>query len=72
MEDKVRNSKSNINNNASEQIELKLTPEQLKTLSSKAKALSNGKLTIQIFDGEKRVGKMKAAECSYYSDTCCA
>ncbi len=72
MEDQGFNSKSNANNNTSEKIELKLTSDQLKTLSSNAKALSNGRLTIRIFDGEKLVGTMRAAECAYYSDTCCA
>jgi hypothetical protein len=72
MEDQGSSSRSNSSNKPSEQVQLKLTPEQLKILSSKAKALSDGKLTIQIFDGEKLVGQMKASECAYYSDTCCA
>jgi hypothetical protein len=52
-------------------IRLKLTPEQQKMLSSDAKALSSGKISIELFDNEKKIGLIKTFECSYYSDTCC-
>jgi hypothetical protein len=52
-------------------IKLELTPEQRKVLSSNAKALSNGKLSIELFDEKSKIGEIKTAECAYYSDTCC-
>ncbi len=54
-----------------ESIKLVLTEEQLKTLSSQAKALSNGKLVIEFYNDNAKIGELKAAECAYYSDTCC-
>ena len=54
-----------------ESVKLQLTKEQLKLLSSYAKELSKGELVIELFDEDEHIGEMKAAECAYYSDTCC-
>ncbi len=45
-----------------ESIKLVLTEEQLKTLSSQAKALSNGKLVIEFYNDNAKIGELKAAE----------
>jgi hypothetical protein len=55
-----------------ETIKLKLTEEQIKILSSQAKAMSDGRLVIELFEEDNRIGSIKAASCAYYSDTCCA
>jgi hypothetical protein len=54
-----------------ESVKLQLTKEQLKLLSSYAKELSKGELVIELFDEDEQIGEMKAAECGYYSDSCC-
>jgi hypothetical protein len=52
-------------------LRLELSKEQLKALSSRAKAATSGNLTLQIVSEAKLVGRLKIAAYSYHGDTCC-
>ncbi len=64
--------KLHMDSKKEESFKLELTEDQLKILSSQAKDLSKGKLVIEIYNKDTKIGQLRAAECAYYSDTCCA
>ena len=53
------------------EVDLNLTPEQVRALSGHAKAMSEGKIVLRMLSDDEVYGKVKVAAYTYSGSTCC-
>lgn len=53
------------------EVDLNLTPEQVRALCGHAKAMAEGKIVLRMLSDDEVYGKVKVAAYTYSGSTCC-